>query len=89
VIENQKVEKGRYVFYCIPFEDKWTLVLNTDLFTWGLKIDSTKDVHKFTIPINKTNYPFEVFTMEFETAGKGAELVMEWDSVRATLPISY
>jgi hypothetical protein len=89
VIENQKVEKGRYVFYCIPFENKWTLILNTDLFTWGLKIDSTKDVHKFTIPINKTNYPFEVFTMEFETAGKGAELVMEWDSVRATLPISY
>ncbi len=42
VIDQQKVEKGRYVLYFIPYEDKWTLVLNNDLFTWGLKIDSTK-----------------------------------------------
>jgi hypothetical protein len=89
MINNEKVEKGRYVLYCIPFEDKWTLVLNSDLFTWGLKIDSAKDAYKFTIPINKTNYPFEVFTMEFEKAAKGAELVMEWDSVRAKLAFTF
>lgn len=89
IVEKQKVEKGRYVLYCIPFEDKWTLVLNTDLFTWGLKIDSAKDVYKFTIPVSKTNYPFEVFTMEFEKAGKGAELIMEWDSVQAKLPFTW
>lgn len=89
MIENEKVEKGRYVLYCIPFENKWTLILNSDLFTWGLKIDSTKDAYKFTIPINKTNYPFEVFTMEFEKAGKGAELIMEWDSVRAKLAFTF
>lgn len=88
-IDNKRVEKGRYVLYCIPYEDKWTIVLNNDLFTWGLKIDSTKDVYKFNIPINRTNYPFEVFTMEFEKQGKGGELIMEWDSVRAKLPFTY
>jgi hypothetical protein len=88
-IDNKKVAKGRYVLYCIPYESKWTLVLNSDLFTWGLKIDSTKDLHKFTIPISKTNYPFEVFTMEFEKANAGAHLVMEWDSVQAKLPINF
>lgn len=88
-IDNKRVEKGRYVLYCIPYEDKWTIVLNNDLFTWGLKIDSTKDVYKFSIPINRTNYPFEVFTMEFEKQGKGGELIMEWDSVRAKLPFTY
>lgn len=88
-VEGKKVGKGRYVLYCIPFEKEWTLILNSDLFTWGLKIDSTKDVYKFTIPINRTNYPFEVFTMEFEKAGTGAELVMEWDSVRAKLPFTF
>lgn len=89
VINKEKVEKGRYVLYCIPYEDRWVVVLNTDLFTWGLKIDSTKDEHKFTIPINRTNYPFEVFTMEFEKAGSGAELIMEWDSVRARMPFTF
>ena len=88
-INNQKIPKGRYILYCIPYENKWQLILNDDLYTWGLKIDSSKDHYKFEIPISKTNYPFEVFTMEFEKAPKGMNLVMAWDSVRAVLPINY
>jgi len=88
-INNQKVLKGRYVLYCIPYETKWTLVLNNDLFTWGLKIDSTKDAYKFTVPVAKTRFPYEVFTMEFEKAAKGAQLVLEWDSAKAALPILW
>jgi len=89
IINNQKVQKGRYILYCIPYENKWTLVLNNDLFTWGLKIDTSKDAYKFTIPIAKTRFPYEVFTMEFEKADKGAQLNMEWDSVKAALPIKW
>ena len=88
-IQNKSVPKGRYILYGIPFENKWTLILNNDLFTWGLKIDSTKDAYKFSIPIAKTNFPFDVFTIEFEKADKGMHLIMEWDSVRAILPIRY
>jgi len=88
-IQNQKVQKGRYVLYCIPHENSWTLVLNNDLFTWGLKIDSTKDVHKFNIPVAKTRFPYEAFTMEFEKADPAMQLIMGWDSVRAALPIKY
>src|ERR1044071_9686518 len=29
-ITNKKVQKGRYVIYCIPHENNWTLVLNED-----------------------------------------------------------
>jgi hypothetical protein len=89
VINNQKVLKGRYVLYCIPQETNWTLVLNNDLYAWGLKIDSTKDAYKFNIPVAKTRFPYEVFTMEFEKAGKGAQLTMEWDSLKAALPINW
>lgn len=90
-IYNRKVAQGRYVLYCIPYEDKWSVIFNNDLFTWGLKIDSTKDEYKFDIPINKTNFPFEVYTMEFQKAnpGPGMQLIMEWDSVQAILPIQY
>ena len=88
-IKNQVVEKGRYIMYCIPQSDQWTLILNNDLYTWGLKIDSTKDVHKFTIPIEKTNYPFEYFTMEFQKSPPHMQLAMTWDSVKAVLPINY
>ena len=88
-ITDKKVQKGRYVIYCIPHENNWTLVLNEDLYTWGLKIDSTKDEYKFTIPIAKTRFPYELFTMEFEKANKGMQLIMEWDSVKAGLPIAW
>jgi hypothetical protein len=88
-ITDKKVAKGRYVIYCIPQENNWTLVLNSDLFTWGLKIDTTKDEYKFNIPIAKTRFPYELFTMEFEKAGKGMQLNMEWDSVKAILPITW
>lgn len=88
-IQKKTIKAGRYILYCIPYNDKWTLVLNSDLFTWGLKIDSTKDLYRFDAPVARTNYPFEVLTIDFEQVEKGANLVMEWDSVRVKLPIEY
>ncbi len=88
-ITGKKVQKGRYVIYCIPQVNEWTIVFNTDLYTWGLKIDSTKDQYKFTIPVAKTRFPYELFTMEFEEAEKGMKLNMEWDSLKASLPITW
>jgi hypothetical protein len=88
-IQGQKVQKGRYVIYCIPNEKSWMLVLNSDLYTWGLKIDSTKDVYKFDVPIEKTRFPYEAFTMEFEKKEPVMQLTMGWDSLKASLPIKY
>jgi hypothetical protein len=88
-INNQQVEKGRYVIYCIPFQNEWTIILNNDLYTWGLKIDSTKDVYRFNVPAKITPEPFERFTMEFQKAEKGMELNIAWDTLYASLPILY
>lgn len=89
-INNQKVQKGRYVMYCIPQEKVWKLIFNNDLYTWGLKIDSTKDAYQFDIPVEKTRFPYEAFTMEFEESEKPyMRLVLGWDSIRAALPIKY
>jgi hypothetical protein len=94
-INNETVKQGRYILYSIPYPDKWRIVLNNDLYTWGLKFDSTKDVHRFTIPIQKTSIPFERFTMEFEKDPHDAETIRKmvlhiaWDSLYASLPISY
>jgi hypothetical protein len=86
-IQQKRIPRGRYILYCIPYSDKWIIKFNADLNTWGLQIDSTKDLFQFEIPIAKTNYPYEFFTMEFEPAEPGLQLAMMWDSVRAVLPI--
>jgi hypothetical protein len=88
-IQDKKVNAGRYIVYCIPYRDKWTIILNNDLYTWGLKIDSTKDVMQFDIPVKKTSIDFEYFTMVFQPVSNGAELVMAWDDTEARLPINF
>jgi hypothetical protein len=88
-IQDKKVNAGRYVIYCVPYQDKWKIVLNNDLYTWGLKIDSTKDIMQFDIPVKKTAVDFEYFTMVFQPITHGAELVMAWDDTEGRLPINF
>ena len=88
-IQNRLIKKNRYVIYCIPYEDRWTIIFNNDLFTWGLKIDSTLDVYKFDIPVSKSQYAMEYFTMEFQKQESEIYLVMAWDTVKTMLPITY
>jgi len=88
-IRDKKVNAGRYIIYCIPYQDKWTIILNNDLYTWGLKIDSTKDQMQFDIPIKKTSVDFEYFTMVFQPIPNGAELVMAWDDTEGRLAINF
>jgi hypothetical protein len=89
VIQNKKIDKGRYVLYAIPEENSWTIVFNSNTFTWGLKQDASKDLYKFQIPIQHTDTAIEHFTMVFEKATNGANLLMAWDEVAVRLPIKF
>ena len=88
-IIGQKIPKGRYIIYCIPFENKWIIIFNNNLFSWGLHTDTSKDIAKIEIPVLKTDKNIEVFTMVFQQSVTGADLIMAWDNVKAVLPISF
>ena len=88
-IQNKTIPKGRYILYCIPQQDKWTIVFNSNLYTWGLKQEPKMDLYHFDIPVQNTDQTFEFFTMVFENTGKGADLVMSWENTEARLPIEY
>lgn len=88
-IQDKKINTGRYIIYAIPHPDNWTIVLNSNTDTWGLKQDSTKDLHRFTIPVSKGNPSIEYFTMVFEKTGTGADLIIAWDDRLARLPLSF
>jgi DUF2911 family protein len=87
-IQDKKIKAGRYTIYCYPQESQWTIVLNNNLFTWGLKVDTTKEVARFDVPIKKIP-SIEYFSMVFQTTTDGANLVMAWDDVEAKLPIKF
>lgn len=88
VIQEKKVPKGRYMLYCIAQPSEWTLVLNSDLYTWGLKADSTRDVFRFVVPTMPAVPSIEVFTMETERGEHGEALLwIGWDDTKVVLPI--
>jgi hypothetical protein len=87
-IQSKTVTKGRYILYCIPYADKWNIVFNSNIYSWGLHQDSTKDVHYFTIPVSKPPVNIEYFSMVFQESNEGANLVIGWDDVQASLPIT-
>jgi len=88
-IQGKKIPAGRYVLYCIPYEDKWTIILNSGIDTWGLKIDASKDLYRFDVPVISKKPQVEYFTMVFEKTDQGADLIMAWDTYVARLPIQF
>ena len=89
-IQNKYISKGKYVLYCVPHRDRWTIVFNSNLYSWGLEIDSTKDLYRFDIPIEiLKNQSVEYFSIVFKETPKGADLVMAWDDTEARMPIEY
>jgi len=88
-IQSQKLEKGQYVLYAIPYEDHWTIVFNRNLYSWGLKFNPADDVLKIDIPAVTKAQLVEHFTMSFEPIINGAELIMAWEDREARLPIQF
>ena len=88
-IQDKAVTKGKYILYCVPQADSWTIVFNKNLFSWGLNLDSSKDAYRFTVPATEKNMAVEYFSMMFQIIPGGAELLMAWDNMEARLPIQY
>ncbi len=86
-IQQTKVARGRYVLYCIPQPAAWKLILNSDLYSWGLVIDAAKDVFTFTVPTIPLTIPVEAFTMETGENKDGALLWIGWDDTKVVLPV--
>jgi hypothetical protein len=88
-IQNKKIPAGRYSMYSVLGETTWIIAINSEIDSWGLKQDPKKDVGRFEIPISHGNPELEYFTIIFEKAEKGANLLFGWDDVIGRLLINY
>jgi hypothetical protein len=88
-IQGKKISAGRYIIYCIPQKDKWTIALNSNIDSWGLEPDPARDIARFSIPIIQTANSLEYFTMVFRQVNNQSGLLIAWDNVEAFLPISF
>ncbi|HEY0040488.1 MAG TPA: DUF2911 domain-containing protein [Flavisolibacter sp.] len=88
-IQNKRIGKGQYILYAIPYEDRWTIVFNRNLYSWGLKFNPSDDVMKVDVPVSSKDQLVEHFTMSFEPVANGAQLIMAWENKEARLPIQF
>jgi hypothetical protein len=89
IIQDKKIKAGRYVLYCIPQPDSWTIILNSNIDSWGLHPDSTKDIVRFKIPVKQTANHLEYYTMIYQKTDTGYDLLMAWDNLEARLPFKF
>ncbi|MEO6229575.1 MAG: DUF2911 domain-containing protein [Ferruginibacter sp.] len=89
-IGGTRVKRGRYTIYCIPYPDKWTLIINRETDTWGsFKYDETKDIVRIDLPVQKQAEVLEAFVMAFDKTPTGANLTIAWDNLKVDMPFSY
>ena len=88
-IGGKKISKGRYTLYALVNENTWTMILNKDTDTWGaFKYDSKKDIVRTDVPVQKTDETVESMSMWFEKTTSGISLVIAWEQVKVSLPIT-
>lgn len=64
-INGKKIKKGRYTLYAIPFQDKWTLIVNKETDIWGsFPYDQSQDIMRMNLPAMK-NEITEAMTIVF------------------------
>ena len=88
-INKTKLKKGKYSIYAVPTADKWTIIINKDLNSWGsYKYEQTKDVIRVDVPVQTSADIAEAFYIYFDKAKSGFTLNAGWDNVKIALPIS-
>ena len=82
---GKSVKAGTYSLFTIPGDKEWTIILNSDLYTWGAySYNEGKDIARIKVPVTKGKDALEAFSIAFS---KGS-LNMGWDTLRIAIPLS-
>ncbi|HEX8607218.1 MAG TPA: DUF2911 domain-containing protein [Pedobacter sp.] len=89
-IGGKPVKAGSYSLFAIPNKDKWTLIINSKINSWGAyTYDQAKDVVRTEVPVVTLATPIEALSMMFTKTDTGASLNIGWDTVSVALPITF
>ncbi|MFN2458704.1 MAG: DUF2911 domain-containing protein [Chitinophagaceae bacterium] len=88
-VGGKKIQKGKYTMYALVNPDNWAIILNKETDIWGaFKYDAAKDVVRVNLTVQKAPASIEAFSMAFDKSVTGANLLIGWDDVMVSLPIS-
>lgn len=83
---DKTVKAGTYSLFTIPGKKEWTIILNSDLDSWGAyTYDESKNAAKIKVPATSGD-ELEIFSIAFKKVDKGYHMVMAWDKARVEVP---
>lgn len=87
---DKLIPAGTYTLWTIPQKTQWTVILNTEMYDWGVGFggasrDPDYDIVKINVPVKDLEEEVEQFTIEFIYH---TNLVMKWDKTEVMVPIS-
>ena len=88
---DKTLEPGTYTMYAIPEKDKWTIIFNKKLNTWGAyEYDQSQDVARIDVPVGKTESEVESFTIVFEEpTGNSSNMLIAWENTLVKVPVKW
>lgn len=85
---GKEVPAGKYSFFTIPNQDKWTVILNKNANLGGTSGYSEKeDIVRFDVPAKKGE-KMESMLIYFDNLTDGsADMVLAWENMRINVPL--
>jgi len=81
------LKAGSYSFFTIPGDKEWTIIINSDLNTWGSYFYQEKnDAVRVKVPVTAGKESLEAFSIAMEGTDNGVTMHLGWDTVRVAVP---
>jgi len=86
---GKTIKAGSYMVAAITGDKEWTIIINSDLNTWGSYFyNEEKDVARITVPVTMASESLEAFSIVFSEGKSGVDMNIGWDKVRVVVPFT-
>lgn len=87
-IGDTSLKAGTYSMFAIPGDKEWTIIFNKKLNQWGAySYDQSADVARVKAAVSSGKESLEAFSIAFDEANGGTNMVMGWGTTRVSLPV--
>ena len=88
-VGGKVVPAGKYTLFTIPETGKWTLIISKKTGEWGTDYPGpADDLLRVEMKVSPLSSPVENFTISFEKTAAGANMDIDWEKTRATVPVA-
>ena len=86
---GKDVPAGTYTLFTQLQENlKWELIVNKQTKQWGTDYNKAQDLVRIPMTVTSNNPVVEKMEIQVKPAGKGGEIIVQWDTYKAVAPFT-